>query len=81
MNKKVILFVMVVCLLTFAAVMTFSQSNPNVRWEYISLQVRGDLTSEQMNRGGVEGWELVSVTSDYIQGDIYYTAFFKRRLP
>ena len=69
MNKKFIFLAMVVCLLAFVAVIAFSQTGPNVRWEYTEIQINID----QANSLGREGWELVTESSGWW--------VFKRRLP
>ena len=46
MNKKLIILAMLICLLAFVVVMAFSQTSPNVRWEYITnLTTSGHGTS------------------------------------
>jgi hypothetical protein len=74
MNKKLIFVIMLVCLLTFVAVMAFSQTSQNVRWEYTG-DIVGGLTSrvQRANQLGAEGWELVTVNGTEM--------IFKRRLP
>jgi TRAP-type mannitol/chloroaromatic compound transport system substrate-binding protein len=69
MNKKLIIGALVVCLLAFVAVMAFSQSSTNVRWEYSSSWP----SVSDMNDKGQQGWELVAVSNNQ--------AIFKRRLP
>jgi hypothetical protein len=76
MNKKLILLVMTICLLAFVAVMAFSQTSPNVRWEYTTtnwIPREEDRFVEKANELGRQGWELVAV-------DGIYTVY-KRRLP
>jgi hypothetical protein len=77
MNKKLIFSVLLVCLLAFVAVMAFSQTSQNVRWEYTYFDSRAYLNSgainPELNRLGQEGWELVL-------GD-NYGCVLKRRLP
>ena len=82
MNKKLIIGALVVCLLAFVAVMAFSQTSSNVRWEYNTLRIRttdASVLTENANRLGIEGWELVTSTFDFDADR--YTLFFKRRLP
>jgi hypothetical protein len=73
---------MLVCLLAFVAVMAFSQSSPNVSWEYAILYSESLSRTqfiERANRLGQEGWELV--TQANIANDVDGTLVFKRRLP
>jgi hypothetical protein len=79
-NKKLIFSVILAAfLLSFVAVMAFSQTSPSVRWEYTAFRP-GDLSAsnqvvQQANQLGREGWELVTFENG--QG----TLLFKRRLP
>ena len=62
MNKKLIIGALVVCLLAFVAVMAFSQSSANVRWEYTILSIQGQSVNQAQgasNNLGAQGWELV----------------------
>ena len=79
MNKKLIIGALVVCLLAFVAVMAFSQSSANVRWEYMAIDISGvpDNVTQRANALGREGWELVSA---HETGN-HYGLIFKRRLP
>ena len=77
MKKKIIISVLVFCLLAFVAVMAFSQSNSNVRWEYNNVNMWDNFNSnwnvQRANELGQEGWELVAIQS--------HNWIFKRRLP
>ena len=77
MNKKIIIFVLLGCLLTFITVMAFSQSSSNVQWEYRIVSAMGTVNSltETLNRAGAEGWELVAS-----YGNNGMSLIFKRRL-
>jgi hypothetical protein len=77
MNKKLIISVLlVVCLLAVAAVVSFAQPSPNVRWEYMVINTS---YIEALNQLGREGWELVStIGNPGANNDRHY---FKRRLP
>jgi hypothetical protein len=80
MNKKLLLGALVVCLLAFVAVFTFSQSSTNIRWEYTASL---DGSGEEMNRLGREGLELVTIL-ELKPGGINVTGYnliYKRRLP
>ena len=90
MNKKLIFFGILVCLLVFVAVLAFSQNNQNIRWEYTSLSIsltrnedrtyrNLDTLNTRANTLGREGWELVSSVENWNSG--VFTLFFKRRLP
>ena len=82
MNKKLIFSVLLVCLLVGLAVVAFGQTSSNVRWEYrwIRSESKNSPPSiQRLNELGMEGWELVTVTTDF-ETDWYY-AYFKRRLP
>ena len=72
MNKKIIIVVMVICLLSLIAVFAFSQSSPNVRWEYTRVMF-GSNFWDTANARGNEGWEMFATTNQ--------EALFKRRLP
>ena len=78
MNKKIIFPVILVCLLVSAAVLAYSQSNANVRWEYTSVfgYISSPVTLRRANELGQQGWELVCNQGD--SGDLLV---FKRRLP
>jgi len=61
MNKKIIIGVF--GFLMFVGVMVFAQNNPNVRWEYNTLNIIGWSASDvnqELNRLGQGGWELVT---------------------
>ena len=58
MNKKIIIWALVVCLLAFVAVFTFSQSSSNVRWEYTT---NADQNLASNNELGRQGWEVVAL--------------------
>ena len=66
MNKKIVFWALVACLLTFVTVMAFSQNTPRnaERWEYRVFDVTagGMPTTSQvqqtLNQLGQEGWEL-----------------------
>ena len=82
MNKKIIFSVMLICLLAFVAVMAFSQSNQNVRWEYHFVTVNTVSAYEviaQANALGEQGWELVSGSIKGGSNEKFLS--FKRRLP
>jgi hypothetical protein len=54
---------MLVCILVFMAVMAFSQTSPNVCWEYTAISVQNSNPSEvtaRSNQLGQEGCELVT---------------------
>jgi hypothetical protein len=78
MNKKIVFMVMLVFLLVSAAVIAYSQSSQNVRWEYTSVfgYVSSPATQKRVNDLGQQGWELVCNQGD--SGDLLV---FKRRLP
>jgi hypothetical protein len=82
MSKRIVFLVLLVLILTFAAVMAFSQSGQNVRWEYTALSSR-ELTSDAIvrraNALGQEGWELVTSTAS-ITSNTPGLLIFKRRL-
>ena len=69
MKRKIVVVVLVICLLAFVAVFAFSQSSPNVRWEYRTCHY------SELNEFGAQGWEAV--------GNIGERNYFllKRRLP
>ena len=67
MKKRIIIGALVICLLASVAVLAFSQSSTNVRWEYISIM--NDFSVERLNTLGQQGWEYA--------GD----AILKRRIP
>jgi len=72
MNKKLIFSVLlVVCLLAVVSVVAFSQTSPNVRWEY---KWSSSFSPEDYNELGKQGWEAVAF-SDRMG------LLLKRRLP
>ena len=77
MTKKIIFPVILVCLLVFAAVMAYSQSGANIRWEYTSVfgYLSSPITLKKANDLGQQGWELVCNQGD--SGDLLV---FKRRV-
>jgi hypothetical protein len=82
MNRKLIFLVLLVCLLAFVAVMAFSQTSSNTRWEYGTFSADADRDPTPiLNQLGLEGWELVSVPmgSGSYSGRHYF--YLKRRLP
>jgi adenosyl cobinamide kinase/adenosyl cobinamide phosphate guanylyltransferase len=78
MNKKLIFSVLVVCLLAFVAVMAFSQTSQNVRWEYF-MSTNSNI--DELNRLGREGWELVTHTVAVMGNQMGEGLIYKRRLP
>ena len=84
MNKKLISFVMLVCLLAFVAVWAFAQNSPNVRWEYRTVRIHVVNTADPaviINPLGLEGWQLVSVSAGDANSSSNHYFHFKRRLP
>jgi hypothetical protein len=78
MNKKrLILLVMLVLLLTFVAVMAFSQSSSNVRWEFKFVGYR-EATVENFSSLYSQGWEIVGSGRNTSNDESW---LLKRRLP
>ena len=75
MNKKIVIGAFVICLLAFVAVMAFSQSSANVRWEYMTLNWGSSESGfvARANELGQQSWELVTANTS--------SSAFKRRLP
>jgi len=87
-NKKTILIVVLVVVLSFGVHLLMAQTqtstNPrNERWEYTSLNANNMQNSrilERANRLGSEGWEFVaSYAEEGVAGS--RVLIFKRRLP
>ena len=53
MNKKIIIWLLIGCLLLFVTVWTFAQSSPRVRWEYTILDTNANINA--FNNLGQEG--------------------------
>ena len=47
------------------------------KWEY---KIKSDLSREELNQLGGEGWELVSVTSEEYPESFQDTFYFKRKI-
>jgi hypothetical protein len=81
MNKKIIFSIMLVLLLAFVTVWAFAQNSPSIHWEYMLVN-RRQMSQQQANKLGAEGWELV--TYGMVGGGdtpAWDTFIFKRRLP
>jgi len=81
MNKKLIFFVLLICLLAFVAVMVYSHNASDICWEYVvhsvSTEAGGSLTVDA-NAMGQEGWELVAAHHNALNDRFYM--YYKRKL-
>jgi len=86
-NKKTILIVVLVVVLSFGVHLLMAQTQTSVnsrneRWEYhvlIVSELNRDQIVERANNLRAEGWELV--TSGLSGRSGWFTLYFKRRLP